>query len=158
MQQSRRTNPYPFTWEIPLMLAVTVLLLLVLGVQTGRAAANLVAGSGMSFPPRDAVLTSVPGILAGDASAGLPVSTGTSGTAGTAGRASPAAVRAWVAGTELMVLAGLGWAGRDIWLRWGPHRIHGMASKAQAQKLLGRRRLHRVRAIIRPDLYGKERP
>ncbi|MER7070645.1 hypothetical protein [Terrabacter sp. NPDC000476] len=155
MQQSRRSNPYPFTWEIPLMLAITVLLLLVLGMQTGRAAANLAAGSGMSFPPRDALFTSVPRILAGDASAGLPRNTG---TAGTAGRASPAAVRAWVAGTELMVLAVLGWAGRDIWLRWGPHRIHGMASKAQAQRLLGRRRLHRVRAIIRPDLYGKERP
>ncbi len=44
-----------------------------------------------------------------------------------------------------------------MWLRWGPHRIHGMASKAEAQHLLGRRRLHRVRAIIRPDLYGKDR-
>ena len=72
MQQSRRTNPYPFTWEIPLTLAVTVLLLLVLGVQAGRAVANLAAGSGVSFPPRDALFTSVPGMLAGDAGAGLP--------------------------------------------------------------------------------------
>lgn len=149
MQQSRRSNPYPFTWEIPLMLAVTVLLLLALGVQAGRAGANLAAGSGVSFPPRDALLASLPGILAGDAGAGL--------SSGTGGRASPAAVRAWVAGSELIILVVLGWAGRDIWLRWGPHRVHGMASKAEAQTLLGRRRLHRVRAIIRPDLYGKER-
>ena len=50
MQQSRRSNPYPFTWEIPLMLAVTVLLLLVLGVQAGRAGANLAAGCGCVVP------------------------------------------------------------------------------------------------------------
>ncbi|TQM63802.1 hypothetical protein [Humibacillus xanthopallidus] len=152
MQQSRRSNPYPFTWEIPLMLAVTVLLLLVLGVQAGRAGANLAAGGGLSFPPRDALLTSVPGILAGDARAGLPTT-----TSGTAGAASPAAVRAWVAGAELIILVVLCWAGRALWLRWGPHRVHGMASKAEAQTLLGRRRLHRVRAITRPDLYGKDR-
>ncbi|TQM57846.1 hypothetical protein [Humibacillus xanthopallidus] len=150
MQQSRRSNPYPFTWEIPLMLAVTVLLLLVLGVQAGRAGANLAAGGGgFSFPPRDEFLTSVPVILAGDASAGLP--------SGTTGRASPAAVRAWVTGAELMILVVLCWAGRALWLRWGPHRVYGMASKAEAQTLLGHRRLHRVRGIIRPDLYGKER-
>ncbi|GAA2469113.1 hypothetical protein [Terrabacter carboxydivorans] len=149
MQQSRRSNPYPFTWEIPLMLAVTVLVLLVLGVQAGRAGANLAAGGGLSFPPRDALLTSVPGILAGDAGTGLP--------SGVAGRASPAAVRTWVIGTELMILVALCWAGKALWLRWGPHRVHGMASKAEAQTLLGRRRLHRVRDIIRPDLYGKDR-
>src|SRR4051812_38207819 len=126
MQQSRRSNPYPFTWEIPLMPAVTVLMLLVLGVQAGPGGANLDAGGGLSFPPRDALLTSVHGILAGDAGSGLPP--------GTAGRASPAAVRTWVAGAELMILVVLCWAGRAVWLRWGPHRVHGMASKAEAQK------------------------
>lgn len=150
MQQSRRSNPYPFTWELPLMVAVTVLLLLALGVQAGRAGANLAAGGTLSFPPRDALITSVPGILAGDAGAGLPTST--------AGLASPAAVRTWVAAFELIILVLLGWAGRVVWMRWGPHRVHGMANKAEAQKLLGRRRLQRVRGIIRPDLYGKERP
>ena len=149
MQQSRRSNPYPFTWEFPLMLAVTVLLLLVLGVQAGRAGANLAAGGGLSFPPTDALVTSVPGILAGDAGAGLPKAK--------AGLASPAAVRTLVAASELIILILLGWAGRVVWLRCGPHRIHGMASKAEAQQLLGRRRLHRVRAMVRPDLYGKER-
>jgi hypothetical protein len=149
MQQSRRSNPYPFTWEIPLMLAVTVMLLLVLGVQAGRAAANLAAGAGVSFPPRDALLTSVPGVLSGDAGAGLPLGSG--------GRATAGAVRAWVVVSELMILIALCWGGRALLLHMGPRRIHGMASKAEAQHLLGRRRLHRVRGIIRPDLYGKER-
>lgn len=149
MQQSRRSNPYPFTWEIPLMLAVSVLLLLVLGVQAGRAVANVAAGAGVSFPPQEELLTSLPGLLGGDSSAGLPPST--------AGRASPAALRTWVAGVELITLIVLCWAGRALWLRCGPHRIHGMASKAQAQKLLGCRRLRRARGSIRPDLYGKER-
>ena len=46
MQRSRRTNPYPFTWELPLVLVVAVLFLLLVGVQAGRSIANVIAGSG----------------------------------------------------------------------------------------------------------------
>jgi hypothetical protein len=35
MQRSRRANPYPFTWEVPLALVVAVLLVLVVGAQAG---------------------------------------------------------------------------------------------------------------------------
>ena len=40
MQRSRRNDPYPFTWEIPAAIIAGVLLVLVLGVHIGRAAAN----------------------------------------------------------------------------------------------------------------------
>jgi hypothetical protein len=43
MQRSRRHNPYPLTWEIPLTVACTVMMALVLGVQLGRGIANLPA-------------------------------------------------------------------------------------------------------------------
>ena len=71
MQRSRRTNPYPFTWEIPLALVVAVLFLLLMGVQIGRSAANLLAGNGWVFVDRPALFTSLPGIVSGHADAGL---------------------------------------------------------------------------------------
>ncbi len=58
MQRTRRTTPYPFTWEIPVGIVLGVLLALVLGLQAGRSLANLVAGNGwvfvdrMALPPR----------------------------------------------------------------------------------------------------------
>ena len=60
MQRSRRTNPYPFTWEIPLALVVAVLFLVLMGVQIGRSAANLLAGNGWVFVDRAALFTSLP--------------------------------------------------------------------------------------------------
>ena len=39
--------------------------------------------------------------------------------------------------------------------RWGPGRMRGMATAAEAEKLLGVTRLRKVAGILRPDLYGK---
>lgn len=149
MQQSRRTNPYPFTWEIPLAVAVAALLLLVLGVHAGRAGANLFAGAGITMPPRETLFTSLPGLLAGDAAAGL--------TPAPAHVAGPVALRIWIGVTETAILAVMLWAGKAGWDRWGPARMHGMASRAEAENLLGRRRLRRAASIIRPDLHPKGR-
>ena len=41
--------------------------------------------------------------------------------------------------------------------RWGPARMKGMASRGEAERLLGVTRLRKVRAVVRPDLYGKRR-
>lgn len=149
MQRSRRTNPYPFTWEIPLAAAVAAVLLLILGVHAGRAGANLVAGAGLTLPPREALFTSLVGVLGGDAGAGL---TGVAGPL-----AGPMAVKVWVAITEALMLVLIVWAGKVGLDRWGPGRIHGMATREEAEKLLGRSRLRRVSAVVRPDLYGKRR-
>lgn len=145
MQTSRRTSPYPYTWEIPAAVVTTVLLTLALGAQVGRALANLVAGAGWVWPPPGEVVTSVVGLLAGDATAGLAVAPGAV--------AGPVAVRAWVGVVESVVIAGLVWAAVWMWPRWGPGRVRGMASWAEAGALLGRRRLMRSAPVIRPDLY-----
>ena len=49
-QQSRRRDPYPWTWEIPLGVVLVILMVLVCGVHLGRGIANVWAGAGWAFP------------------------------------------------------------------------------------------------------------
>ena len=149
MQQSRRTNPYPLTWEIPCAVTLAVLLLLVLGVHAGRTVANMLAGAGITWPASDKLITSLPGVLGGDAAAGLTPQPDLV--------AAPRATQVWIALTEAISLALMLWAGTISLLRWGPGRMRGMATRAEVQNLLGRRRLRRSASVIRPDLYGKNR-
>ena len=149
MQRARRTNPYPFTWEIPVAAVVATVLLLVLGIHAGRAVANLVAAGGLTLPSRETLFTSVPGVLGGDAGAGL---TGT-----TAHLAGTTALRLWLAVVEALVLTLTVWVAKVGLGRWGPGRIHGMATREEAGRLLGRSRLRKVGAVVRPDLYGNGR-
>ena len=149
MQRSRRRDPYPLTWEIPLGIVAAVLLVLAGGVHAGRAVANLLAGAGWALPARVEVFTSLPGVLAGDAAAGLTALGGPV--------AGPALLWICLAVTELALLAVIAagaWAGMD---RWGPGRLRGMATRAEAERLLGLSRLRSVRAVVRPDLYGSDR-
>jgi hypothetical protein len=39
--------------------------------------------------------------------------------------------------------------------RWGPGRLRGMASRGEAERLLGVTRQRKVRSVVRPNLYGK---
>jgi hypothetical protein len=144
MQRSRRHNPYPLTWEIPLAVACTVLLALVLGVHVGRGIANLTAGAGWLWPDSSWLFRSVPAVLAGDATAGIH----TSGPA-----ALPAGLRVWLVVTEFAVVVLLAVVAGFVVRRWGPNRLKGMASSDEAERLLGVSRLRRVRHLIRPDLH-----
>lgn len=147
MQRSRRTNPYPLTWEIPVGIVLGVLLLLLLGVHAGRALANLLAGAGLTLTPREALLTGVPGLIAGDAGAGL----------------QPRPQRVAGAGllwlctfvVQVLNLLLIGWGTRIAWQRWGPGRVEGVATRAELDQLLGLGRLRKVAPVVRPDLYGK---
>ena len=96
-QQSRRRDPYPWTWEIQLGIALVILMLLVCGVHLGRGIANVWAGAGWAFPTRVGLFRSLPAVLAGDAAAGLD---GLNGPL-----SSPSAVWTWVAATEVVLLA-----------------------------------------------------
>lgn len=155
MQRSRRIDPYPFTWEIPVAAIVAVVMLLVLGVHLGRGIANLIAGAGWMWPDRQGLFRSLPQVLAGHAGAGLPHRiTSTHAVAVLAGARS---VQVAVTLTELIVIALAGWATVEVLRRWGPWRIHGMASRTEAELLLGVSRLRRVRAVVRPDLHGSRR-
>ena len=161
MQRERRRDPYPWTWEIPVAIALIAVVVMVTGVQLGRSLANMAAGSGWTWPNTDtppgngmgspvgtAFWTSLPGILSGDSAAGLPPSA-------PSGLAGPGPLWGSITLTELALLTLTGWAGTWLYLRWGPGRMHGMATVAEAERLLGLTRLRKVAPIVRPDLYGK---
>ena len=149
LQRDRLRDPYPWTWEVPLAVAGSAGAAIVGGVHVGRAAANFVAGIGWHWPAGAQLLISVPGVLAGNARAGLRVASG-------AVVASPASVWLWVGVVELTIAAtGAVLASLVLRSRGGLSAVHGMATAQEARALLGRRRLWRTRHVVRPDLYSK---
>jgi hypothetical protein len=84
-------------------------------------------------------------VLGGDATAGL--------TGHLSEPAAPADVFGWIVGTELLIVVVGTILAVAALRRWGPGRLKGMATAAEAEASLGRTRLRRVRHIIRPDLY-----
>ena len=145
LQSDRRKDPYPLTWEIPLGIFVVWAFLALVGVHLGRAFANLTTGRGWTWPDSRRLFTSVPGVLAGDSTAGL---------SSPAGGAPAAGVLGWVIGVEVLIVVTLTVTAVWVLRRWGPGRMKGMASPAEAEATLGVTRLRRVSAIIRPDLVG----
>ncbi len=145
MQQDRLKNPHPWTYEIPLAIVLSLVLVTVLGVHAGRAVANLVAGGGWGWPPATQLFASLPGLWRGDAGAGLT-------DPGVV--ASPRSLRTWVLLTQAVNLIGCLVLGVVAYRRWGPGRLRGMANRDEAATLLGLPRLRKQRAVIRPDLYG----
>ena len=148
MQRNRRRNPYPQTWEIPLAVLVGYSLLLLVGVQFGRAVANVIAGNGWVLVERAEIVNSLPGVLAGRADAGL---------VGMGSPASSSLLWASVLFVEILVFAVSAGCVRFGWGRWGPSRIQGTATRAEAEQLLGIVRLRRHAHLIRPDLYSDRR-
>ena len=145
LQTDRLRNPYPLTWEIPVGAATMTLFLAALGVQFGRSIAHWTAGGGWAWPRGRALITSVGSILAGHPTAGLnpaPVPA-----------ANAAAVIGWIVAVQIVLAALTITAAVVILARWGPGRMRGMATPAQARATLGAIRLRRVQSIIRPDLY-----
>lgn len=145
LQTNRRRDPYPFTWEIPVALLTTALLLSGLGVQLGRSLAYQWVGAGWHWPHGRAVATSIPAILTGHPTAGLTPPPGTPVAAGT--------VYGWIIAVEFLLAAAATVAAVLVWRRWGAGRMRGMATPAEAHTTLGLRRLHAHRHVIRPDLH-----
>jgi len=145
MQIERRQNPYPFTWEVPAGILAVLTLLFVLGVHLGRGLANWAAGAGWHWPQPAALFTAVPGVLAGNAWAGLALPLRAD--------APPGQLLGWVIAVEIIIVGGaIGLIVAGL-RRWGPGRLKGMATAAEAEAALGLSRLRRVRHIIRPDLH-----
>ena len=145
MQQSRRTTPYPYTWEIPLTATITVVLTLVLAAHTARTLANVFAGAGWDFTPQPELFTALPDILGGDARAGL----------GPGAAASPSLLYTCLVLAEVIAVALIVWGVIAGMRQWGPARVRGMATRAEADTLLGLQRLRKVAPVVRPDLHGK---
>ena len=147
MSATRSKDPYPLTWEIPLGILILIAAAAALGVHVARAVANLVTGHGWTWPPgSDELVLSLPAVIGGDATAGLVPG---------AGGASPGVLWAALIVVQLALLVGMTIGGIYSYTRWGPGRARGMATRAEAEQLLGLSRLRKNKAIIRPDLYGK---
>ena len=56
---------------------------------------------------------------------------------------------------EVAAIVLTGWAVVAGMRQWGPARVSGMATRAEAETLLGVARLRRVAPVIRPDLNDK---
>ena len=136
MQQSRRTTPYPYTWEIPLTATITVVLTLVLSAHTARTLANAFAGAGWDFTPHAELFTALPGLVPGAA-------------------ASPSLLYTCLVVVEVVTVMLIVWAVIAGMRQWGPARVRGMATRAEADTLLGVGRLRKVAPVVRPDLHRK---
>lgn len=143
MKASRRTTPYPYTWEIPLAAALAIGMLVVGATHIARSTALALTGAGWVWTSQGQLFTAVPGILTGDSRAGLDP-----GTA-----ASDGLLYTCLIVVELVVLALVAWVAVVGMRRWGPARVRGMATRAEAETLLGVRRLRSVAHIVRPDLH-----
>ena len=148
MQRERVQDQYPWTWEIPLAIVCGLTVVTVVCCQVGRSFANWFAGAGWRWPAAGDLVTSLPGLLAGDAAAGL---------SGVRPVASPGVLWAWLGVTGLLATTLLNVAGVWAWHRWGPAQMRGMATVAEAHELLGEDRLWKVRHVVRPDLYPARR-
>lgn len=152
MQVARRHDPYPWTWEPFALWALMLLTVLLLGVQLARGVANWFAGSGFTWPLSKDVVTSIFGVIGGDASAGLAHPRQLTHLA------SSGSLHGWLIATELFLLVAYGVATFFVLRTWGPWRVLGMASREEAERLLGRTRLRKVAGVVRPDLYGSRQP
>jgi len=144
MQRERVQDQYPWTWEIPLAISCGLLVVVLGACQVARSMANWFAGNGWLWPTADQLVTSLPGVLAGDAAAGL---------VGVRHAADAAILWGWLTVVGMLTVGALIVAGVWAWRRWGPGRMRGMATTAEAHELLGRDRLWKVRHVVRPDLH-----
>ena len=144
MQRERVQDQYPWTWEIPLAVVCAVIVIGVAVSQLSRSIANWFAGAGWRWPTADKLVTSLPGLFAGEADSGLQ---------GVRHVASPDVLWSWLLVIGLATAVCLSVAGVWTWRRWGPARMRGMATVAEAHELLGEDRLWKARHVVRPDLY-----
>jgi hypothetical protein len=148
--QGREPNIVSEGWEIPLLVATGLAVMLALAALLGLAAASALFGHGWVWPAGDDIIRTLGGLLAGQPGRGLPPDTRS---------AMPNAhiVYGCVAVTELGAVA----VATSIGVVYARNRVPtdargGMASRREAGDVLGARRLRKAAAVIRPDLYCKE--
>ena len=145
MQVARRKESIPWTWE-PFVAGLAGYLFVVLvAAQVARGTAYLLVGDGFRWPTADAQVTSAFPVLAGHSASGL------------LGTEVPVLGSTWLYSclivVELVALTAVTWTAAALFLRWGPARMLGMATRSEAEKLLGLARLRSHAAVIRPDLH-----
>ena len=145
----RRRDPFGYTpgWEVAVAVLAGSVLVIAFAALLGLGLAALLFGGGWVWPHGTSTIGSVlAGLFSGQPGHGLSLNDGR-------WVPSPAAVYVCVVVLELVFIAALVWAGVALARRF---RNDGMATRWEAQQALGEGRLHEVKAIIRPDLYGGE--
>jgi len=146
VQQDRRSNPYPWTWEPAAVATLAGVGLLALGVQLGRSLALAADGQGWHWPATNQLFSSLPGVLTGHVDSGLTARVPDVSTSSLFG---------WIGLAELLLALVAATVGQWAWRRWGTSHVVGMATRGDAEQALGITRLHRVRHVVRPDLYPR---
>ena len=152
--QQRRRDPQPMGqgWEAPVAAIGGVLLGAAFAALAGLGVASALWGGGWVWPhSTDTIQHTLGGLLQGHPGRGLAPTQAPL----VAGRS---AVYGSVALAELLLIALAITAGVLIarYRRPGDARS-GMASRGEAEQVLGRSRLREAKVIIRPDLYSKQR-
>lgn len=146
MQVDRRKESIPWTWEPFVGGLVLCALVGLVAAQVARGIAYLFAGDGFRWPTADAQVSSAFAVFAGRSAAGLP------------GTEVPTIDTTWLytclVAFEVLAATAFISAGVAAFHRWGPARMLGMATRTEAQKILGIARLRSHSAVIRPDLHG----
>jgi hypothetical protein len=148
--QRREPNIVSEGWEIPLLVATCLAVMLVLAALLGLAAASALFGHGWAWPAGDAITRTVGGLLAGQPGRGLPPDTRSE-------MPNAHIVYGCIAATELVAVA----VATSVGVVYARNRLPndargGMASRREAGDVLGVRRLRKAAAVIRPDLYCKK--
>lgn len=147
--QSRRTDAFPTTWEIPVGIGLVWLLASFLALPAGQGVAFALQGDGFVWPgPR--LGESLLGLLGGEPGRGL----------GTDLRSDlPPVVLVYAAAVVVeLALAASALVGFTSWWRTvGPYAQFGMAPRHEVAAVLGRGHLMRRRGTIRPDLARGDR-
>ena len=146
----RRRDPVGYTpgWEVAVAVLAGGVLVIALAALLGLGLAALLFGGGWVWPHGTSTIgTVLGGLFSGDPGHGLPP---------LEAKRVPAAAAVYVCVVvlELLFIAALVWVGVLIVRRF---RNDGMATRWEAQQALGEGRLHEAKAIIRPDLYGRDR-
>jgi hypothetical protein len=147
--QSRRTDVFPTTWEIPVGIALIWLISAFLALPAGQGLAFILGGDGFVWPGAE-LGTSLLGLLAGDPGRGLSPEFRTAVPPTVLVYAAAAAVELALA---TAVVIGFSWWWRAV----GPLAQFGMATKHEVVAVLGRSQLMRRRTTIRPDLVERGR-
>ena len=144
--QSRRTDAFPTTWEIPVGIGLIWLLAAFLALPAGQAIAYALQGDGFVWPgPR--LGESLLGLLGGEPGRGLGAELRSDLPPVPFVYAAAIVVEIVLAAA---VVLGFAWWWRTV----GPYAQFGMAPRHEVAAVLGRGHLMRRRRTIRPDLSG----
>ncbi|MEO7626676.1 MAG: hypothetical protein ABIS91_10460 [Nocardioides sp.] len=147
--QSRRTDAFPTTWEIPAGVALIWVVGAFLALPAGQGLAYAATGHGFVWPG-DQLGSSLLGLLTGEPGRGLSKNIAA---------VVPSTILVYICAVivELALATTAATALVWWWRTVGPYAQFGMAARHEVVAVLGRSSLHKRSLTIRPDLVGGRR-